>query len=332
MAAFADIGDFIDQPVKTYSSGMFVRLAFAVIAHVDADILIIDEALAVGDAFFVQKCMRFLREFAQRGTLIFVSHDVGAVLSLCESAIWLQAGKLRAVGSPKDLTNEYMQALYEGQQPLANVTASDAADSAPSAPETATSAETLLSPPLPRDMRADIFNNSNLRNEIELFDFQAGAEGFGAGNARIINVRFEDPQGQPLSWIVGGEEVVLTIDCQCHVAVHGPIVGFIVKDRLGQVLFGDNTWLSTRDTPLSIRAGHHVRARFTFTMPRLPNGDFVISAAIAEGTATEHQQHHWMHDALTFKVHTTSVYTGLVGIPMTGIHLAALNQDAPPLA
>ena len=87
--AFADIDDFVDQPVKTYSSGMFVRLAFAVIAHVDADILIIDEALAVGDGFFTQKCMRFLREFRENGTLLFVSHDTSAVLNLCDRALWL---------------------------------------------------------------------------------------------------------------------------------------------------------------------------------------------------------------------------------------------------
>ena len=80
---------------------MFVRLAFAVIAHVDADILVVDEALAVGDAYFVQKCMRFLREFAKTGTMIFVSHDVGAVLALCDTAIWLQDGRLRDIGSPK---------------------------------------------------------------------------------------------------------------------------------------------------------------------------------------------------------------------------------------
>ncbi|NCN97074.1 MAG: ABC transporter ATP-binding protein, partial [Rhodoferax sp.] len=96
--AFADIGDFIDQPVKTYSSGMLVRLAFAVIAHVDADILVIDEALAVGDAFFTQKCMRFLRGFMQHGTVLFVSHDTAAVKSLCSHAIWLDKGIVRKHG------------------------------------------------------------------------------------------------------------------------------------------------------------------------------------------------------------------------------------------
>jgi len=87
IAAFADIGQFIEQPVKTYSSGMMVRLAFAVIAHVDADILVIDEALAVGDAFFTQKCMRFLRAFMKTGTVLFVSHDTGSVRNLCARAI-----------------------------------------------------------------------------------------------------------------------------------------------------------------------------------------------------------------------------------------------------
>lgn len=90
--AFADIGAFVDQPVKTYSSGMVVRLAFAVIAHVDADILVVDEALSVGDAVFTQKCMRFIRLFQARGTLLFVSHDIGAVQNLCRSAIWLAHG------------------------------------------------------------------------------------------------------------------------------------------------------------------------------------------------------------------------------------------------
>ena len=90
IVAFADIGNFVDQAVKTYSSGMMVRLAFAVIAHVDADILVIDEALAVGDAFFTQKCMRFIQQFkGDGGTLLFVSHDSAAVMNICSRAVWM---------------------------------------------------------------------------------------------------------------------------------------------------------------------------------------------------------------------------------------------------
>ena len=116
IAAFADIGEFIEQPVKTYSSGMLVRLAFAVIANVDADILVIDEALAVGDAFFVQKCMRFLRGFAQRGTLLLASHDTGAILNLCSSVVWLQKGLMQTQGPPKAVCASYLEAVYETLQ------------------------------------------------------------------------------------------------------------------------------------------------------------------------------------------------------------------------
>jgi lipopolysaccharide transport system ATP-binding protein len=322
LSAFADIGSFIDQPVKTYSSGMFVRLAFAVIAHVEPDVLIIDEALAVGDAFFVQKCMRFLRDFTKSGTLIFVSHDVGAVLGLCQSAIWLHKGKLCALGSPKVLTSDYMQSLYEDDQHLIDgIKMNDDKNVADYRTASTSMLAESKNRSLPRDLRSDQINQSVLRNDIELFAFQSDAASFGKGSARIIDVHFGDQFCQQLSWIIGGETVVLSIECDCSANLSGPIVGFAVKDRLGQVLFGDNTWLSTLDNPLHLAFGERIRASFTFTMPRLPNGDYTISAAIAEGTAAEHQQHHWIHDALTFKVHSSSVYSGLVGIPMTDIQL-----------
>jgi lipopolysaccharide transport system ATP-binding protein len=130
IVAFADIGDFIEQPVKTYSSGMMVRLAFAVIAYVDADILVVDEALAVGDAFFTQKCMRFLRNFMKSGTVLFVSHDTSAVVNLCSHALWLHHGIAKFAGSPKEVSEQYLQALYESQQgeslAKTNVVAADA--------------------------------------------------------------------------------------------------------------------------------------------------------------------------------------------------------------
>ena len=117
IVAFADIGEFVDQPVKQYSSGMYVRLAFAVIAHVNADILVIDEALETsGDAFFVQKCMRFLRNFMETGTVLFVSHDTGAILNLCQTAVWLRNGAIAAMGAPGDLIKHYLEKLYEAQQ------------------------------------------------------------------------------------------------------------------------------------------------------------------------------------------------------------------------
>jgi lipopolysaccharide transport system ATP-binding protein len=118
IVAFADIGEFIEQPVKTYSSGMYVRLAFAVIANVDADILIIDEALAVGDARFQAKCMKRIKIIQESGhSILFVSHDVGSVRTLCERAIWLECGRIRMAGDVFPVTGHYMEYLFDDCRP-----------------------------------------------------------------------------------------------------------------------------------------------------------------------------------------------------------------------
>ena len=113
---FAELEEYIDQPVKVYSSGMIVRLAFAIIAYIEADILIIDEALAVGDVFFTQKCMRFIRRFKQNGTILLVSHDENAILSICDKAVLLENGRLVAEGSPKKIIEKYNERLRNKSQ------------------------------------------------------------------------------------------------------------------------------------------------------------------------------------------------------------------------
>ena len=114
IAAFAGIGDFIEQPVKTYSSGMFVWLAFAVAVYVDPEVLIVDEALSVGDGVFVHRCMAKIKEFQDRGgTILFVSYDVGAVTRLCSRAAWLNNGQLRSVGDPAEIVREYQAWMYD---------------------------------------------------------------------------------------------------------------------------------------------------------------------------------------------------------------------------
>lgn len=307
--AFADIGEFIEQPVKTYSSGMVVRLAFAVIAHVDADILVIDEALAVGDAFFVQKCMRFLRRFMEHGTILFVSHDTSAVINLCNHAIWLANGKIRFQGSSKDASERYLAAMFESEQQ------GEPAQAPKPRKVVTTDTESL------RDMRMDFINATPLRNDIEVFRFKPDAAHFGKGGASITSVRLHDDDGVRLNWVVGGENVTLEVQCEAHTALLGPIIGFFVKDRLGQTLFGDNTYLSYAHAPLSVESGQAFEARFTFRMPVLPPGDYSIAVAIAEGTQQDHVQHHWIHDAVILKSHSSSASTGLVGIPITDIRL-----------
>ena len=130
IAAFADIGEFIDQPVKTYSSGMYVRLAFAVSANVDADILIIDEALAVGDARFQAKCMKRIKILQESGcSILFVSHDVGSVRTLCERAIWLEGGRIRMAGDVFPVTGHYMEYLFDDCRPSDVASAIDVSNS-----------------------------------------------------------------------------------------------------------------------------------------------------------------------------------------------------------
>ncbi len=313
--AFADIGEFIDQPVKTYSSGMYVRLAFAVIAHVNADILVIDEALSVGDVFFVQKCMRFLRKFMETGTVLFVSHDAGAVLNLCQTAVWLHNGAIAAVGAPKEITESYLEKLYEAQQgesinPRRQTRARNGSGS---------TNESMRKQA--RDMRLDFINQTKFRNDIELFTFSPEAESFGLGGVSIINVQLIDSAATPLAWVVGGEEVSLTISCLANNDMFSPIVGFSLKDRLGQTLFGDNTYLSYASAPLKVNKGDYFQATFTFSMPILPVGEYSFSAAVAEGTQQDHMQHHWIHDALIVRSVTSFVASGLVGIPMHMIEM-----------
>lgn len=322
--AFADIGDFIDQPVKTYSSGMMVRLAFAVIAHVDADILVIDEALAVGDAFFTQKCMRFLREFMQHGTVLFVSHDTAAVKGLCTHAIWLDKGVVNQRGEPKDVCERYLQAYYEAQQTDQETSAGAQSGATPQV----NVADVLAShaakeAPVRVDQRLPLLNASNLRNDLRLFDFDPEAPSFGQGGSRVVSVALCNTQGQPLSWAVGGEEVELLIEAVALQALHSPIVGFVVKDRLGQTLFGDNTFVTYAQMGCTCKPGQVLRTRFQFQMPRLPVGDYSITIAIADGTQEDHVQHQWIFDAVTFRSESTSTSTGLIGIPMHKISMDA---------
>jgi lipopolysaccharide transport system ATP-binding protein len=309
--AFADIGDFIEQPVKTYSSGMMLRLAFAVIAHIDADILIIDEALAVGDAFFTQKCMHFLRRFMKSGTVFFVSHDTGSVRNLCTHAIWLEKGSILQQGSPKEICENYLEAFYEAQQGKSTK------------PVKITPANHSVTHA--KDQRREFINTSNLRNDIQLFEFNPEAPSFGKGGAQIISVKFLDKEGNPLSWVVGGEEVALRVEARAHSPLDSPIIGFFIKDRLGQYLFGDNTYLSYIDSPVICAEGQCIIADFLFQMPRLFAGDYSITVAIANGTQSEHIQHHWMHDAILFRSESTSVAGGLIGIPMNDIKLKVKN-------
>ena len=308
ITTFADIGNFIDSPIKTYSSGMMVRLAFAVIAHVDADILVIDEALAVGDAFFTQKCMRFLREFMKTGTILFVSHDTSSIKNLCNRAVWLERGQMMQEGSPKEICELYLEAFFEAQQGVSSTTKLKEIKNRD------------INLPL-KDQRLEFINASNLRNDLQIFKFNPDAASFGKGGAQIQDVSLLNMHNQPLSWVVGGEPVRLRVNCQIISELHSPIIGFYVKDKLGQELFGDNTYLAYREHPQFCPANTDLQADFVFNMPLLPAGEYSITVAIANGSQEVHEQHHWIHDAVMFRSEASSIVTGLIGIPMLEIQL-----------
>lgn len=305
--AFADIGDFVHQPVRSYSSGMIMRLAFSVIAHVDADVLIVDEALAVGDAFFTQKCMRFLRAFQQTGTLLFVSHDTAAVNALCNRAVWLDAGEVVLQGPARTVSDAYLESFVAARE--TEVPRLSGAAAPPPAP-------------IRRDVRHDLLTRSQLRNDIHVPVFDpAACAAFGEGSARLVDVALLDHRGRRLPCVVGGEEVVLEVVADALTDFTAPIVGFYLKDRLGQLLFGDNTYLSTREAPLSLREGERYVARFAFQMPRLQAGEYFFAIGLSRGTQEAHVVQAWAHEALPIRSDGQGLPVGIIGLPMAGIWL-----------
>ena len=302
--AFADIGDFIDQPTKTYSSGMQLRLAFAVIAHVDADILVVDEALAVGDAVFTQKCMRFIREFSKRGTLLFVSHDPAMVQNLCKRAIWLENGTIKEDGNSRDVCRNYLQStlqnIYGEKIKLRKVQGNQYSS---------------------LQQRED---KDHIKNNI------SRSSGWTTDHATIVDAALLDPAGAQLSSLEGGEDVKLEITAVANAELRNPILGFMVRDRLGQDLFGENT-LNTIEklAENTAKKGEFITASFQFKMPMLPNGEYAVTISVADGSLNDHIQHEYLHEALILNFHSDKVRWGLVGIKFQSVNIQISDKSYP---
>lgn len=249
---FADIGAFYDRKVMEYSSGMFARLAFAVNIHCDADILIVDEILSVGDIAFQHKCLRFLRQFCdQGGTLLFVSHDDAAVRVLCDRTIWLHHGTVQDQGPPDRVLRRYHATMWQSQsqsgQFLVQETAPPAAEAAPEIAD------------------APQFDPDTLPLA-------------GTAQGRLTGFRFETADGAPLAMATGGAELVLASRVQADTDLAGAAVHFLFRNRLGQVVF------SGRTSPAHLAAGQTVASRFYFVLPYVPTGSYAVDLVL---TATE---------------------------------------------
>ncbi|EIL87471.1 ABC transporter ATP-binding protein [Rhodanobacter sp. 115] len=318
IAAFADIGDFIEQPVKTYSSGMFVRLAFAVIAHVDADILVVDEALSVGDAYFQQKCMRFLNGFQRRGgTLLFVSHDMGTVNALCASAILLRRdidGHYQCdVGSAKAISAIYLREMYTERNVLSAIGRAPLSDE-----------------PFPDNAHeTDDANDSHqvfLAKHVSaarflVSPFRADSEGFGEHGGLITDVWFRGTDGARLTEFTSAEQVTLVVRANTRKAMIYPAIGFMVKDRKGQHVLTESTDSYLRDEAITVPPNVNMEAEFIMRMPNLVRGEYTLDVAFAEGPGLDHIQHHWLHDVMVINVVNNHVVHGIAGAPSLAVRL-----------
>lgn len=279
--AFADIGDFIGQPVKTYSSGMAVRLAFAVASSVDPDILIVDEALAVGDAAFQAKCFRRFNDLRARGvTVLLVTHDIGAVVQLCDRAFVLHQGKMVASGSPKHMADEYRRRCAE-------------ADGAG------------------RIQVLNVGGSAGEKNESHVLQWMQkslGTQEYGDGYATIEEFALLDDQGNPAWKIMSGELVTLRTVIRFHHKCEAPIMAFGIRDLAGQELCGTNSWFEDCDIG-SADVGRQVEMEFRFSLP-LQAGGYNLSLACTELNETGLTVHHRLYDVMTFEVVAARKFVG----------------------
>lgn len=236
IVSFADIGDFIDQPVKTYSSGMVVRLAFGVMVHVKPQILVIDEALAVGDAAFQRKCMRKIEELVASGvTLLFVSHDTETVKKICSRAIYLSQGVVRAFGDAKDICLVYEKELFGTSRVEEEV-----ADKAS----------------IPTEIAASSFLDPELQRNSEKV--------YGDGRTSIENIEISSHEGEIINVISAGSKFIVSYNVIFLGAVSNPIFGMMLTDREGVCVFGVNS-SGTRLSRHTYNENDLVNVRFELT-------------------------------------------------------------------
>lgn len=319
IVAFAGLGEHLERPVRTYSTGMSARLAFSVAAHVDADVLIVDETLAVGDGMFVQKCMRWIRQFRQRGTLLFVSHATQLVTDLCDRAVWLDAGRVVADGVAKDVVREYSASLHRGVSQDASVRTGRGVGGPDQQNASVGSGGAATGGAESGDLRAEQIERLGLRAVMEGMRLDPTAGWWGRNGARVESARLLDGQGRASAAVESGARVVIEVRCVADERLEHPVVGYVVRNRHGLVLFADNSWLALGPEGAgAIEGGTRFVARFTLQFPHLPVGEYAIGAAVADGPRHAFVQHHRVDDLLLFRVHKSHLIEGVVGVPMLG--------------
>ncbi|MER3493837.1 MAG: ABC transporter ATP-binding protein [Mastigocladus sp. ERB_26_2] len=286
IASFADIGDFIEQPVKTYSSGMFVRLAFAVAVNVDPEILIVDEALAVGDIVFQHRCMRRMRSLMDSGvTTLFVSHDSGAVKTLCNSAVMIHEGKIYFSGVPNAVIINYMKLVTETELGIESIK-----ENSPQKQEI------------------------NQQNLLKIQPNRRGNRKALIKNIRLLNQLGEELVETPTLGF--NEQVTLILELHIYEELQACIVGFFICDKNGNELIGSNTF--EENHPIGkLEPGEQLKIEFKFHLPLCP-GSYSLTVAGAENYTA--MTFDWIDNAMVFQVlppDTGKRIHALVDIPIS---------------
>ncbi|ARV60966.1 ABC transporter ATP-binding protein [Nostocales cyanobacterium HT-58-2] len=279
IASFADIGDFIDQPVKTYSSGMFVRLAFAVAVSVNPDILIVDEALAVGDIYFQQKCFERIRQLRDLGiTFLFVSHDPTAIYKLCHRAVLMEGGQLVLDAKPRKVIDLYQAKLLKKM---------DA--------ESETLEIQLISD---SDSVGLEENNKGLVEPGELEEVVINLP-----EVSIKYITFLDENEQVIEAVISDHVLQLCIGLSFLKSFEDPHIGFKIRERTGEVIFETNTFCMGQQVG-QVESGTLLEVRFKFNVP-LTEGEYTITVGVADsgfGQSSFKQTLVYAHNVAAFKV------------------------------
>lgn len=262
---FADIGDFVYQPVKTYSSGMLVRLAFALAINVEPEILIIDEALAVGDAFFQAKCFHKLEEIKEKGTtILFVSHDIVSVKKLCSRAVWLDRGNLREIGDAKEVCEKYLSMQIEEQNR-----------------EMAKLVETMtLENTVDEIIQGDkkMFRAVNLNQSIEVS---------GSKQGEILSFYIKNENDKEVTVLETKKRYVFGMLVRFNQNLENVLFGFEMENVRGVKLFSVNNFL-TDEVLDKVSAGELYEVSFEIELPRICTGEYLISPSLAAGSQDSH--------------------------------------------
>jgi ABC-type polysaccharide/polyol phosphate transport system ATPase subunit len=295
---FAEIGDFVDRPVKTYSSGMFVRLAFSVAIHLDPTVLIVDEALAVGDIFFQQRCIRRIQQLKHGGvTIVFVSHDLEAVRTLADRVLWLERGKAVLQGKTDDVVSRYLAAMVtRGRKEFLE-------EEAVGKPMTAGTAELDLSAEAQARIPAFISGVPNVDHR------------FGNGKARVQGIGVFAAGGDAVSTAAQGDRICIRISVEFFDNVAQPNVGFMLRNRLGQDVTGTNVvFEGERLGPA--RPGDRLSVDFIMDLPFLHSGFYHFSPAVADGELNQYEMCDWVDNACAIDIVERATTYGHLRVPV----------------